>query len=193
MHLETHHWCQGWVFSPKKNLFSHFIYNWPFISQNMGLIADDCSKVRFKKQILCHVNETTALIGLHLSRISTLHMTCKCEHLWDEIFCSGSSNFYLNLYRINLDDTGQSGPIRGCMERDPVCTWRIIISCYHTCLYLSLATTAYWLDHKQTMGYLLVPWQWLGILVEYVILINHGFEWPLVVLSHTNTLTMWAY
>ena len=91
-------------------------------------------------------------------------------------FCSGSSNLYLNLHRIDPDDTGQSGVL-----------WKGTVSVPGEA-YLLLSHTylfeQHWpqllLDHIQTMGYLLVSSTYvpltviLGLLVESVILINHG-------------------
>ena len=51
-----------------------------------------------------HVNESTVLIGLHLSRISNPHITCKVNTY---IFVPDPAT-YIWIY---IDDTGQSGVV----------------------------------------------------------------------------------
>ena len=143
-----------------------------------------------------HFNESTVLTGLHLSRISNPHITCKvntCEMIY---FCSGSSNLYLDLHRWYW-------PIRGCLERDSVCTWSILIrihQLYDTCCIplFKQHRPQLLLDHNHTMDYwvfvsgnhLCAPDSEWGFLLNLLFqstmdLNNHWL------LSHTNTLAMW--
>ena len=111
--IGTYHWCQVWVLPPKQ-LFCPFWwnkkrnYNWPFISRNMRLMGDVCSKVRFKKQIFCACQWVNCFNWVHLSRISNPHITCK---VWTPmrwyIFVQDPAT-YIWIY---IDDTGQSGVV----------------------------------------------------------------------------------
>ena len=137
-------------------------------------------RLGLKSKYFVHVNESTVLTGLHLSRISNPHITCKvntCERIY---FCSGYSNLYLDLHRWYW-------PIRGCLERDSVCTWSVVIRIhqllsYMLYLYLSTDHNFYWTIITQwATEYLLVvstyvPRQCMGPLVESIVLINYGFE-----------------
>ena len=147
-------------------------YDWSFISRNMRLMGDVCSKVRFKKQIcfFVHVSESTVLTGLHLSRISNPHITVKWTLVRWYIFVQDPAT-YIWIY---IDDTGQSGV---------VCKGTCLYLEYHYqdlsafiihIIYLYLSNTDhnfYWTINRQwTTKYLLVvstyvPWQWMGLLV----------------------------
>ena len=108
-------------------------------------------RLGLKSNYFVHVNESTVLTGLHLSRISNPQITCKvntCEMIY---FCSGSSHLYMDLHRWYW-------PIRCCLERDSVCTWSIVIrihKLYHTCgiPLFKQHRPQLLLDHNHTMGY----------------------------------------
>ena len=123
-------------------------------------------RLGLKSKYFVHVNESTVLTGLHLSRISNPHITCKvniCEMIY---FCSGYSNLYLDLHRWYW-------PIRGCLERDSVCTWSVIIRIhqllsYMLYLYLSTDHNFYWT--------IITQWatEYLLVVSIYVPLTVHG-------------------
>ena len=122
-------------FFPRKNYFVLFdgiknvaitdpLYLWTCDSWVMFV-----PRLGLKSKYLVHVNESTVLTGLHLSRISNPHITCigdTCEMIY---FCSCPAT-YIWIY---IDDAGQSGVVCKGTVYVPGVSLSGFISFYHTC------------------------------------------------------------